>query len=159
MMSQLTLTPLLERAGTLFPTRRRSSPGVRTIRYTIRHTATPTARCTRARGRWRPRSSEMGLRPGDRVATLMWNHYMHLEAYFAVPVIGGILHTLNLRLHHDELAYIVNHAEDRFLIVDDVLLPVYQAFAGKVTIERVIVTRFGGDGAGGGRAGRAARLR
>ena len=47
-------------------------------------------------------SQSYGIRPGDRVATLMWNHYAHLEAYFAIPVIGGILHTLNLRLHPDE---------------------------------------------------------
>ena len=64
-----------------------------------------------------------GLKPGDRVATLMWNHYAHLEAYFGIPCAGGVLHTLNLRLHPDDIAYIANHAGDRFLIVDDVLLP------------------------------------
>src|SRR4051812_41885833 len=51
----------------------------------------------------------LGLRPGDRVATLGWNHYQHLEAYFGIPLAGGVLHTLNLRLHPDELAYIVSH--------------------------------------------------
>src|SRR6185436_13262979 len=86
-----------------------------------------------------------GLRKGDRVATLMWNHHLHLEAYFGIPVAGGVLHTLNLRLHPDELAYIVNHAEDRFLIVDDVLLPIFKKISAKVNLERVIVTRFGGD--------------
>ena len=153
MISQLTLIPLLERAGTLFPRtevisrRPDDSPGVSpddsTHRYTYREMYARTRALAAALQR-------MGLRPGDRVATLMWNHYMHLEAYFGVPVVGGILHTLNLRLHHDELAYIVNHAEDRFLIVDDVLLPVYEAFADKVKIEHVIVTRFGGVGVGGG---------
>src|ERR1041385_6228509 len=64
-----------------------------------------------------------GLQPGDRVGTLCWNHYAHLEAYFGVPAAGGVVHTLNLRLHPEELAFIVNHAQDRFLIVDDVLLP------------------------------------
>ena len=49
----------------------------------------------------------LGLRKGDRVATLMWNHYAHLEAYFAVPCAGGVLHTLNLRLFPDQLAYVV----------------------------------------------------
>ena len=66
-----------------------------------------------------------GLKPGDRVATLMWNHYAHLEAYFGIPCAGFVLHTLNLRLHPDDIAYIAQHAGDRVLIVDDVLLPLY----------------------------------
>ena len=60
------------------------------------------------------------------MATLMWNQHEHLEAYFGVPAMGAVLHTLNLRLHPEEIAYIVNHAEDRFLIVDDVLLDVFE---------------------------------
>jgi fatty-acyl-CoA synthase len=80
-----------------------------------------------------------GLQPGDRVATLCWNHYAHMEAYFGVPVAGGVVHTLNLRLHPQELAFIVNHAQDRFLIVDDVLLPLWRQFADKTSVERVFV--------------------
>src|SRR5262249_14413530 len=80
-----------------------------------------------------------GLQPGDRVATLCWNHYAHMEAYFGVPVAGGVVHTLNLRLHPQELAFIVNHAQDRFLIVDDVLLPLWCQFADKTSVERVFV--------------------
>src|SRR2546430_7177467 len=82
-----------------------------------------------------------GLRPGDRVGTLCWNHYVHLEAYFGVPAAGGVVHTLNLRLHPQELAFIVNHAHDRFLIVDDVLLPLFEQFRDKVKPERVFVVR------------------
>src|SRR6202166_3586337 len=67
----------------------------------------------------------LGLRRGDRVATLLWNQTEHLEAYFGVPIAGGVLHTLNLRLHPAEIAFIANHAGDRFLIVDDVLLPIF----------------------------------
>jgi fatty-acyl-CoA synthase len=85
-----------------------------------------------------------GIKAGDRVATLMWNHYAHLETYFAVPCVGGVIHTLNLRLHPDDIAYIVNHAEDRYLIVDDVLLPLYEQFRDQVDIERVIVVRLDG---------------
>ena len=81
----------------------------------------------------------LGLRKGDRVATLMWNHYAHLEAYFAVPCAGAVVHTLNLRLHPDDIAYIANHARDRFLIVDDVLLPLYEKFRTAAAFERVIV--------------------
>jgi len=80
-----------------------------------------------------------GLQRGDRVATLMWNHAAHLEAYFGIPVGGGVLHPLNLRLHPNEIAYIANHARDRFLIVDDTLLPLYESFRAQVCFERVIV--------------------
>src|SRR5260370_1172425 len=62
-----------------------------------------------------------------------------MEAYFGVPAAGGVVHTLNLRLHPQELAFIVNHAEDRFLIVDDVLLPLWQQFKDKTKVERVFV--------------------
>lgn len=80
-----------------------------------------------------------GIRKGERVASLMWNHHAHLEAYFGVPASGAVLHTLNLRLHPDELAFIVNHAEDRFLIVDDVLLPCLEQFIDRVKLDRVFV--------------------
>jgi fatty-acyl-CoA synthase len=86
-----------------------------------------------------------GLKPGDRVATLMWNHAAHLEAYFGVPIAGGVLHTLNLRLFPEDIAYIANHAGDRFLIVDDVLLPLYEKFRDDVPFERVLVYRFDGQ--------------
>ncbi len=85
-----------------------------------------------------------GLKPGDRVATLMWNHSGHLEAYFGIPAAAGVLHPLNLRLHPQEIAFIANHAEDRFLIVDDVLLPIYEKFKDLVKFERVIVVPFSG---------------
>jgi len=85
-----------------------------------------------------------GLNQGDRVATLMWNHYAHLEAYFGIPAAGGVLHTLNLRLHPNDLEYIVNNAEDRFLIVDDVLLPVLEGFRSRVNFERIFVVNHSG---------------
>ena len=81
-----------------------------------------------------------GLRRGECVATLMWNHAEHLEAYFGIPLAGGVTHTLNLRLHPDEIAYIANDAKDRFLIVDDVLLPLYEKVAAAgARFERVFV--------------------
>jgi fatty-acyl-CoA synthase len=86
----------------------------------------------------------LGVAPGDRVATLCWNHDRHLEAYFAVPLLGAVLHTLNLRLHPDELAYIVRHAEDRVLIVDAALLPLLERFRGGVELRHVIVIADGG---------------
>jgi len=88
--------------------------------------------------------ASLGLRRGDRVATLLWNQTEHMEAYFGVPIAGGVLHTLNLRLHPDELTFIANHAEDRFLIVDDVLLPIFEKFRDRAKFERVIVVPYGG---------------
>jgi fatty-acyl-CoA synthase len=86
-----------------------------------------------------------GLRKGDRVATLCWNHYAHLECYFGIPAAGGVCHTLNLRLAADEIAWIANHAQDRFLIVDDVLLPLLAQFRAQVPFEKVIVVPLTGQ--------------
>jgi fatty-acyl-CoA synthase len=81
----------------------------------------------------------LGVKKGDRVATLAWNHGRHLEAYFGIPLMGGVLHTLNPRLAGSDLAYIMNHAGDRVLIVDDVLLPVWERFRNEVKVDKVIV--------------------
>ncbi len=81
----------------------------------------------------------LGVRAGDRVATLCWNHRRHFEAYFAAPFIGAVLHTLNLRLHPDELAYIASHAEDRVVIVDASLVPLLERFRSRTPIREVIV--------------------
>ena len=85
-----------------------------------------------------------GIANGDRVATLMWNEHQHLEAYFGVAATAAVTHTLNLRLHPEELAYIVNHAEDRFLIVDEVLLDVFEQIRPHLRVERVFVVDHGG---------------
>jgi len=87
-----------------------------------------------------------GMKKGDRVATLMWNHDTHLEAYLGVPSAGGVLHTLNLRLHASELPFIANHADDRFLIVDDVLLPLLESIRGETHFERIFVVRYANCG-------------
>lgn len=85
-----------------------------------------------------------GLKKGDRVATLCWNHHAHLECYFGIPAAGGVMHTLNLRLAPAEIAWIARHAQDRFLIVDDVLLPLFEQFRREADFERVIVVPFSG---------------
>jgi fatty-acyl-CoA synthase len=84
-----------------------------------------------------------GIRRGDRVATLCWNTVEHLEAYLGVPAAGAVLHTLNLRLHPDEIAWIASHAGDRLLIVDESLLPLAEQIIPHTRIERVVV--IGGD--------------
>ncbi|HYM35101.1 MAG TPA: long-chain fatty acid--CoA ligase [Steroidobacteraceae bacterium] len=81
----------------------------------------------------------LGLKKGERVATLSWNHYAHVESYFGIPAAGGVAHTLNLRLTPEEISWIANHAQDRFLIVDDVLLPLYEKIKDHVNFEKVIV--------------------
>jgi len=92
----------------------------------------------------------LGVEKGDRVATLCWNHRQHLEAYFGVPCRGAVLHTLNLRLHPDDLAYIVDHAGDKVLLVDENLLPLFEKFKDRVNLEHVVVVSENGaapDGA------------
>jgi fatty-acyl-CoA synthase len=81
----------------------------------------------------------LGLQQGDRVATLCWNHYPHLEAYFGVPCSGFVLHTLNLRLHPNDIGYIAAHAGDRALIVDRSLVPLAEQFLAETAIEHVFV--------------------
>lgn len=85
-----------------------------------------------------------GIKPGDRVGTLMWNSYAHLEAYFGIPLTGAVMHTLNLRLSPQDLAYIINHAEDRFIIADDILLPLFEQIKSSINLEKIIVVPFSG---------------
>jgi acyl-CoA synthetase (AMP-forming)/AMP-acid ligase II len=81
----------------------------------------------------------LGVEPGDRVASFGWNTHRHLELYYAVPAMGAVLHTLNLRLSPADLEYIINHAEDRVIFVDEDLLPLLERLAGKIPTVRQIV--------------------
>ncbi|MFZ6772517.1 3-(methylthio)propionyl-CoA ligase [Undibacterium sp. SXout7W] len=72
---------------------------------------------------------KFGIKLGDRIATLAWNGYRHLEAYYAVSGSGAVLHTINPRLHPEQISYIVNHAEDQYLLFDITFLPIIQAIA------------------------------
>jgi len=88
--------------------------------------------------------ARLGVRNGDRVGTFQWNGQEHLEAYFAVPCMGAVLHTLNIRLFPEQLAYVVNHAEDKVVIVDDSLVPLLARVAGELkSVETYVVV---GDG-------------
>jgi fatty-acyl-CoA synthase len=71
----------------------------------------------------------LGVQVGDRVATFAWNNFQHLELYYAAPGAGAVCHTLNIRLSPDQLAYIVNHAEDKVIFVDATLLPLFEPVA------------------------------
>lgn len=82
----------------------------------------------------------LGVAEGDRVATFGWNTFRHLELYYAVPCMGAVLHTLNLRLSPADLEYIINHAEDRVIFIDEELLPLLERLAGKIpTVQQVVV--------------------
>ena len=77
--------------------------------------------------------SGLGVEPGDRVGTFLWNTQEHLEAYLAVPSMGAVLHTLNLRLFPEQLTYVVNHGQDRVVVVDATVLPVLAKVAADLT--------------------------
>jgi len=81
-----------------------------------------------------------GVRPGDRIATLAWNDYRHLELYYAVSCMGAVLHTVNPRLFPEQLEFIINHAADKLLFIDPTLLPALAPLQGKIpSVERTIV--------------------
>jgi fatty-acyl-CoA synthase len=131
---QLTLPVLMKRAETLHSQKQIITrlPDKSLHRYTYSDFATRTKKLSVA-------LRNLGIREGDRVATLCWNHYQHLEIYFGIPSVGAVLHTLNLRLSPDDLEYIVNHAEDKAIIVDQVLLPLFDKFKNKIKAKHVIV--------------------
>ena len=82
----------------------------------------------------------LGVKPGDRVATLAFNNHRHLELYYAVPCMGAVLHTLNLRLFPQHLEFIINDAEDKTLFVDQALLPLLKPLMGKTpSIQRTVL--------------------
>src|SRR5438552_334169 len=82
----------------------------------------------------------LGVKPGDRVATLAFNNHRHLELYYAVPCMGAVLHTLNLRLFPQHLEFIINDAEDKTLFVDQALLPLLKPLMGKIpSIQRFVL--------------------
>src|SRR5579875_1117680 len=91
-------------------------------RYTYREWGKRTAQLAHA-------LTEAGVAPGDRIATFAWNTYRHLELYFAIPCIGAVLHTLNIRLFADQLDYIINNAEDKIIFVDGDLVPLLEKLA------------------------------
>jgi len=129
----LTVPLLLDRAARYFPqvevVSRRPDRSVARSDYTdVRRRAHQLAGAL----------SRLGVGRGDRVATLGWNHARHLEAYFGVPLMGGVLHMLNPRLSAEDLTYIVNHAGDSVLLIDDVLLPVLERLRSQ-SLKHVVV--------------------
>ncbi len=96
---------------------------------------------------------KLGVKPGDRVATLAWNNDRHLELYYAIPCMGAVLHTLNLRLFPQHLEFIVNDAEDKVLFADQSLLPLLKPLLGKIpSVKTFVVMSESSDGRAAGEA-------
>ena len=140
MMNQpLSILHFMDRAGTIFK------------RNTIVSRLPDKSLRTHTYGQWHQRTLQLaaalkaaGLQKGDRVATLCWNHHAHLEAYFGIPAAGGVMHTLNLRLSAEEIGWIAADCKDRFIIVDDVLLPLFRQVMPLHNFEKVLVFPFSG---------------
>jgi len=122
----LTLTHMLERSAKLFPTKEIASKmpdGMHRYSYADFHARVhKVARIL----------DRLGVKPGDRVGSLCWNSFRHLELYFAVPCFGAVLHTLNLRLPSDQLTYIIQHAEDKVIFVDASLAPLLEPIRDQI---------------------------
>ena len=129
----LTITRILERSTTLFPRQQivtKTADGLH--RQTYEDLGDRAARMADA-------LRALGVEPGDRVGSFAFNTWRHQELYFAVPCMGAVLHTLNIRLHPDQVAWIANHAEDRVVFVDAALVPVFAKIAPQLTTTEHIV--------------------
>ncbi len=133
----LTLTQFFERARKLFHRKTMATrvPGAGLQRYTYADYADRVCRLSAALDR-------LGLKKGDRVGTFAWNSHRHMEVYFAAPLMGMVLHTVNIRLSAQDLTYIINHAEDRVLIVDASLWPILEPIRKDLTsVKHVIIMK------------------
>src|ERR1700676_3408381 len=137
----LTLTHIRERSAKIYPPREIASrtPDGSMHRYTYRDFHQRVHRLAHA-------LRNLGVKAGDRIGTLCWNSSRHLELYFAVPCAGCVLHTLNLRLAPDQLAYIINHAEDRVIFADASLLPILEPIRIQLkSVRRIVVMSDDGE--------------
>lgn len=132
MDNPLLISGLIEHAASSNPnseivSRRCESDGVSDIhRYTMKDAAKRSKQIANA-------LIELGAKPADRIATLAWNNYRHFELYFGVSGIGSVLHTINPRLFPEQLVYIINHAEDRWIFVDLTFVPLLEAIQDQIT--------------------------
>ena len=130
----LLMSRILERGATV-------APDVEVVTATADGTRRQTLAETRARAHQLAHAlHDAGIRPGDRVATFMWNGSRHLEAYHAIAGMGAVLHTLNIRLPPADLEYIVGHAEDQLILADADVLLLLEPLAGRLpSVARIVV--------------------
>ncbi|TLS33784.1 long-chain fatty acid--CoA ligase [Geobacillus thermoleovorans] len=139
MKTPLNISMMLERAELFFPKKQvvsRMKEGV--VRHTYKEIGERTRRLSSVLKR-------LGVEVGDRVGTFAWNHHRHLEAYFAIPGIGAVLHTINIRLSPQHISYIINHADDRVLLIDDDLLPAIEAIKDEIPNVRAFIVMTDAD--------------
>ncbi|MFZ0169839.1 MAG: long-chain fatty acid--CoA ligase [Candidatus Dormiibacterota bacterium] len=136
----LTLTHLLQHGVRYFPDQEIVTQRADDVphRYTFSQFGERTARLAQALERLQVQSS-------DRIATFAWNTYQHLECYFAIPGRGAVLHTLNVRLFPDDLAFVINDAKDQIIFCDRSVLPLLQRVADRIPSVRLLVLM--GEGA------------
>lgn len=134
MQYSLTLQSFLERPKALFPDKEIYSRTLRgDFRYTYKGFYGRVCRLANV-------LSKLGVQRGDRVGTLAWNHYRHLELYMAVPCCGAVLNTVNLRLFKDQLAFVINHASDKVIFIDDDVVPTLEPIKDKLQkVEHFVV--------------------
>jgi fatty-acyl-CoA synthase len=134
MNTPLTMTQMIKRAEQYFPNKMvvsRTAKGIQ--RFTYKEIAQRTRKLASA-------LQGLGVEKGDRVGTLAWNHHRHLEAYFAIPCSGAVLHTINIRLTPAHIIYIINHAEDQVLLIDADMVPLIERFAEQLkTVKAFII--------------------
>lgn len=133
MQTPLTMTQMIKRAEKFFPKKEvvsRTAGGIQ--RFTYKQIADRTKRLAEA-------LQNLGVERGDKVGTLAWNHHRHLEAYFAVPCSGAVLHTINIRLSPQHIVYIINHAEDKVLLVDPDIMPLIEKVHQHLTTVKAFI--------------------
>ncbi|MGE7767973.1 long-chain fatty acid--CoA ligase [Peribacillus sp. NPDC096540] len=127
MDTPLIMTQIIERAEKYFPKKEvvsRTDSGIHTFTY---------AEIAERTRRLASNLEKLGITTGDRIGTLAWNHHRHLEAYFAIPCHGAVLHTINMRLSPHHVSYIVNSAEDRLLLIDPDVIPMLETIKDELT--------------------------
>lgn len=124
---------MIERAEKYFPKKQvvsRTASGIH--RFTYKEIGERTRRLADS-------LRKLGVEKGDRVGTLAWNHHRHLEAYFAIPCIGSVLHTINIRLSPQHISFIINHAEDKVLLVDPDIIPLLEKCSAELKTVKAYV--------------------
>lgn len=130
----LTIDRILEHANRMFPTKKVKTklPDGSMHEYTYADLYKRSKQLGNVLG-------ELGIGPGDRVGTFAWNNYQHVEFYFGIPGAGAVCHTLNIRLSAEQLAYIINHAEDKVIFIDATLLKLFEQAADMIEVNPTYV--------------------
>lgn len=136
----LTISSMMERAEKLFSKKEivsRTHDTVTTLTY--KQLGERTRRLSSA-------LKKLGIKEGERIGTLAWNHHRHVEAYFAIPGIASVLHTINIRLSPQHISYIIQHAEDRILLIDEDLVPLVEKIQSELSTVQAYIIMTDKDG-------------